>query len=59
MLLKNDLKADKVDSHLFQVAVVGRDTHEVYCHVYGKSPEECLQKAEDLVYAYNFSSVTD
>ena len=58
MILKIDIGIDELSENLYQIAVMDHITHEVFCHVFGKTPEECDKRANDLIYAYNTSEVT-
>lgn len=58
MILKTDIGIDELSDDLFQIAVMDYHTHETFCHVFGKTAEECESRANDLVYAYNTSHVT-
>lgn len=55
MILKADIGLDEVNEGLFRIAVLDHTTHEIFCHVFGKTPEECEERAEELLYAYNTS----
>lgn len=57
MILKVDIGIDEITEELFQIAVMNRTTQEVFCNVFGKTPEQCEKRANDLVYAYNTCEV--
>ena len=57
MILKVDIGLDEVNDQTYQIAVYDNKTGEVICHVYGKTAEQCEQRANDLVYSYNVSEV--
>lgn len=59
MILKVDLGIDELDENLFRIIVFISETEKTFCHVFGETAEECEERANDLVYAYNFSTVTD
>lgn len=58
MILKVDSVIDELSDDLFQIIVFDNTTMETYCHVFGGTPEECEQRANDLAYAYNTSMLT-
>lgn len=58
-LLQKDTGYDQLDDNLFRNIITVRGTGETFCHVFGKTIEECEERANDLVYAYNVSPVTN
>jgi hypothetical protein len=58
MILKIDSGIEQWSDNLFRMVVIDHITHEIFCHVFGKTAKECDQRANDLIYAYNTSEVT-
>ena len=56
MILTVDSGYDEINDNLFQVIVFDKISGETFCHVFGKTIEECEERANNLVYAYNTHS---
>lgn len=59
MMLHIDLGFDEISEDLFQVIVFDKSTMETFCHVFGKTIEECSKRANALVYAMNTPNVLE
>ena len=58
MILAVNRVAQQKRHEEWSVIVYIINTDDQFCCVFGKTEGECLQRANDLVYAYNTSAIT-